>query len=129
MSEALVAKGKTAIRASLKATFTHVGITTDDTPWAENQDRIDPAEDPSDVTLIKEATLLDVPGTYSFDDFIEIDGDTEFTGSVIKCISLMTGPLPTDVASRSIRDEGLGLGVQAGDLFSIGPRVSQTDIS
>lgn len=125
MPAAIADQGKIDIRTSLKTLVTHVAVTTDNTAFAANQTACNPSN--AGTNLIKAATKTDVAASFAFDASITIDGTTEFTGLSINCISLMKGATRTDMLSRSVRTAGIG--VQAGDTFTIGPRVAISDVS
>jgi hypothetical protein len=124
VTAAIVDQGKTSIRNSLKTLVTHVAVSTDSTAFGATQTAINPSG--AGTNLIKASTDTDVSGT-TFDSTITIDGTTEFTGLVINTIGLMKGATRTDVISRSVRS--VGIGVQAGDSFTIGVRVAVADNS
>ncbi len=121
MAAALLNVGKTAIRDSLKTLVTHIGVTTDGTAFAATQTALNPAG--TGTNLIKASTETNT-GTNNdqFDATITIDGTTEFTNQVINCVGLMNGSTAANALSRSVRGTGLGIGVQAGDSFTVGVR-------
>lgn len=63
----------------------------------------------------------------------QTQGTSEFTGKVINCIGAGKGASMsvdgTDTLTRSVRGSGLGIGVQAGDSFTVGLRLIVTDAS
>lgn len=124
MAAALLTQGKTAIRDSLKTLVTHVGVSTDSTAFAVGQTRIDPTG--SGTNLIKASTETDVDGD-TFDATISINGTTEFTGSTIRTIAIQNGSAATNALSRSVRS--VGIGVESGDVFTVGVRVRVSDQS
>lgn len=126
MSAALVDAGKTAIRDSLKTLVTFVGLTADSTAFANNQTAIDPAGDVAGSRLIKAATNTNVDAN-TFDSTISVTGATELTNITIRTLSIMNGSARTAILSRSVRS--LGIGVIAGDVFTIGVRVQVQDNS
>lgn len=125
---AILNQGKTAIRDSLKTLVTHVGVTTDNTAFAATHTTLNPSG--SGTNLIKNATKANSGiNNDQFDATITIDGTIEFTNQAINTIGLMNGSAPTNTLSRSVRGTGLGIGVQAGDTFTIGVRVLVQDNS
>lgn len=118
---AILAQGRTAIRDSLKTLTTHIGLSTDTTAFADGQTTLSPG---GGSELIKAATEANVDGN-TFDAQISVDGDSEFTNNTIWTIGLMDGATAADALSRTVRTQGIG--VQAGDSFTIGVRVTVTD--
>lgn len=143
MAAAILNQGKTAIRDSIKTLVTHVGVTDDTTAFSAAQTVINPGG--AALSTHGEASTDTDVGTDAFDAVITISGTTEFTGKVINTIAIGKGaamrgassgthtgtPLTvgTDCLSRSVRGAGLGIGVQAGDEFTIGVRVTVEDNS
>ena len=152
MPAAIVDIGKTSIRDRLKPNtglpttglVTHVAVSDDTTAFSAAHTTINPAVGTTS-THAEPATSTDVDAT-TFDATITITGTTEFTGKVINTISLTKGvaarsassgthtgaPLTagtTDLLTRSVRGSGLGIGVQAGDTFTVGVRVAVQDNS
>lgn len=127
---ALLNQGRTFMRDALRGVagnfVTHVGVTQDATAFAVGQTVIDPAGDVVANRLIKAATFT-VVDFQTLDATMSITGDTEFTGKVINTISLLKGATRTDPFSRSVRGTGLGIGVQAGDNFTVGNRLVVED--
>lgn len=124
MALAILTQGKTAIRDSLKTLVTHVGVSTDNTAFAVGQVALNPSG--AGTNLIKASTEADVD-TSTFDATITINGTTEFTGLTINTIGILNGALTSNALSRSVRTAGIG--VQTGDLFTIGVRVAVQDNS
>lgn len=144
MAGAALVQGKTAIQAVIKALVSHVVISDDATAFVKTQTGINPGSNKS--TFAKAATKVDVTVTDTndaFDSIITVTGTTDFTGKVINCIGVGKGTglrqssngtgtdgggtgvatsIGTDLISRSVRAAGLGIGVQAGDIFTIGVR-------
>lgn len=126
MAAAFLDQGKTAIRDSLKVLVTHVGVSTDSTAFAGTQTRLDPSG--TAVNLIKAASKADSGAAGDqFDATIVITGSAEFTNQTIRTIGVLKGGAPTDALSRSVRTAGIG--VQAGDVFTIGARLKVEDNS
>lgn len=126
MADSIYTQGLTAARNSLKTLVSHVGLSTDQTAFSLGQTAVDPANGGASNLIIKASTEADVDAT-TFDATISINGDTEFTNKTIFSISLMNGPTRTEALSRTVRSQGIG--VQAGDNFTIGPRVAIEDNS
>lgn len=124
MPAAILNQGRAAIRDSLKTLVTHVGVSTDNTAFAATQTQLNPSG--AGTNLIKASTETNVDNN-TFDATITIDGNTEFTGLVINTIGLLNGAAATNALTRSVRSAGIG--VQAGDNFTIGVRVAVADNS
>lgn len=124
MPAAILNQGRTAIRDSLKTLITHVGVSTDSTAFAATQTALNPSG--SGTNLIKTSTETDVDLS-TFDATMTIDGTTEFTGLVINTIGVLSGSAASNALTRSVRS--VGIGVQAGDTFTIGLRVAVADNS
>lgn len=116
--------GRTAIRDAYSALVSHVGVATDQTAFADNQTELDPANAGASERLIKAATIANVDGD-TFDASITIDGTTEFTNQTIWTIGNMDGATRTDNLTRTVRTQGIG--VQAGDTFTVGTRNTVSD--
>ena len=126
MAAAILDQGKTSIRDALKALVTHVGVSTDNTAFAAAQTALNPSG--AGTNLIKAATKEDTGANDDqFDATISIDGTTEFTGLTINTIGILDGATAADAISRSVRSAGIG--VQAGDAFTIGVRLLVQDNS
>lgn len=123
---ALLTQGRTAIRDSLKTLISHVGIATDQTAFSAAQTALDPANGGSGNYLIKASTEANVDGD-TFDATMTVNGDTEFTGKTIWTIGVLNGSTRTDALSRTVRSQGIG--VQAGDSYTVGVRVKVEDNS
>lgn len=143
MPAAILNQGQTIIRNAIKAVVTHVVISEDTTAFSAAHTGINPAANMS--VLVKAATEADVD--FQTEDYtISINGDTEFTNEVINCIGIADGTavlqsalgtgtgygsptIGTDTISRSMRGTGLGWGIQAGDVVTVGVRAKQEDNS
>lgn len=123
MAAAILNQGFTAIRNQLKQLITHVGVSTDSTAFNANQTTLNPG---GGTNLIKTSTETDVDFR-TFDAQISINGDTEFTNQTINTIGVLQGPNPTDALTRTVRTGPIG--VQPGDLFTIGVRIQNQDNS
>lgn len=124
MPAAILDQGKTAIRNSLKTLVTHIGLSTDSTAFSGTQTALDPSG--SGTNLIKAATKTDVSAS-SFDATISVNGTTELTGQTIRTIAAQSGSTRADALTRSVR--GAGIGVESGDVFTIGLRFAVSDAS
>lgn len=125
MAAAILNQGKTAIRDALKTLVTHVGVTTDATAFSATQTTLNPG---GGTNLIKAAAKTDTGANNDqFDATITITGATEFTGLTINTIGILSGAAATNALSRSVRSAGIG--VQSGDVFTIGVRVLVQDNS
>lgn len=90
----------TDIRDFLKNTFTHLGVSTDNTAFAGNQSAIDPSG--TGTNLIKAISASSNIGSDAFEHEIQLDGATEFTGNEINTISGMIGATRTDAYTRDL---------------------------
>lgn len=120
---AILQQGRTAIRDQMKTLVTHIGLSDDQTAFSDGQTDLSPGGG-SPEELIKTSSESNVDGD-TFDAQISVDGDSEFTNATIWTISLMNGATTADVLSRTVRTQGIG--VQAGDSFTIGVRVTVSD--
>lgn len=123
---AIPQKGRTAIRDALAALVTHVGVTEDETAFSDSQAELDPAGDVAASRLIKAATVTNVDGD-TIDATVGIDGDSEFTGKLVRALGAMSGPTRSDLVTRNVRSGAIG--VQAGDTFTLGVRLKVQDAS
>jgi hypothetical protein len=131
MALAILQQGKTAIRDSVATLISHIAVTDDGTAFSISQTVANPAGGATTV-LTKAATQTAVDAN-TMDETITITGATEFTGKVINCICAAKGTgttgAGTDTLSRSPRTAGLGIGVQSGDVYTVGVRSTTTDAS
>lgn len=142
MAIALLNQGKTSIRDSLKSLITHVCGSDDNTSFSAAQTGINPAGG-SSSTIVKSTTNTNVDAN-TFDATIVINGTTEFTNKNLLAIGVSkgtairqasgaggnhtgSGTVGIETISRSVRS--LGIGVQSGDVFTIGVRVQVQDNS
>lgn len=126
MPAAILNQGQTVIRDAVKAVTSHVGVATDQTAFSATQTELDPANAGAGERLIKAATKVDVD--FQTEDYtITIDGDSEFTGLQIWTIGILDGATRADVMTRTVRS--LSIGVQAGDTFTVGVRLTHEDNS
>lgn len=123
MALAILNQGKLAIRNSLKALVTHGAVSTDTTAFSLTQTTVNPG---GGTNLIKTATNTDVDNN-TFDSQITIDGTTEFTGQNINTISALNGAAATNALTRIVRTGPIG--VQSGDVFTVGSRIQVQDNS
>lgn len=124
MAAAILNGGKTAIRNALKTLITHNGFYSDNTAFSATQTQGNPSG--AGTVLVKPTTHTDVDA-FTFDSQSTINGDTEFTNGTIFTITVQNGSANTNALSRSVRSQGIG--VQAGDLFTVGSRVQVQDNS
>lgn len=142
MAAAILTQGLTAIRDQLKTLVSHICVSDDSSAFAVGQVGINPNATGTSAH-IGASTEAD-QGAATFDASITIDGTTQFTGKSIFAIGLAKGLgvrsatgsggthtggaiVGTDCLSRSVRS--LGIGVQAGDTFTIAVRVTVVDNS
>lgn len=128
-------QGRDIIRKAMKGTagnsVSHVGVATDTTAFNDSQTVLDPANGGAANFLIKAATATDAdagsPPDIQTDFTISINGDTEMTNKNISTLGLQKGSARTDNISRTVRSNPIG--VQAGDLYTIGVRAVVIDAS
>lgn len=124
MPAAILNQGISDIRDAIATKVTHVGISTDSTAFSATQAALDPAAAGTNLIKASSATNVDFQ---TVDETMTIDGTTEFTGLTIRTIGALKGATRTDVMTRTVRTAGIG--VQAGDTFTIGVRLKVTDQS
>ena len=148
MSAAILGQGQTFIRDTIKAAVTHVVITDDTTAFGVANTGVNPGAGTTS-THASAATKTDV-STDGEDYTFALDGSAFFTSKVINTIGVSKGTavrqatgsggthtvqpsgattVGTDTITRSIRASGLGIGVQSGDLFTVGVRFTHVDNS
>jgi hypothetical protein len=121
---AILNQGETDIRNAVKDKVTHVGITDDDAAFGAAQTDLSPTVGKTD--LIKTATKAEVD--FQTEDYtISINGDSEFTNKSIMTIGACSGATSDKAMTRTVRGAGLGIGVQAGDLHTVGVRFKHED--
>lgn len=124
---ALLNQGKTQIRDTLKTLVSHVGVSTDATAFAATQTTLNPG---GGTNLIKTSTETNVTVASTddaFDATMTINGTSEFTGLSIRTVGLLNGSVAASCMLRRVRTAGIG--VEAGDTFTIGIRLQVTDAS
>jgi hypothetical protein len=124
MAAAFLNNGLTGIRDGLKTTYPQIGLASDNTAFAATQTRLNPSA--AGTVLIKAATFTDLTPT-SYRGTISVNGSTEFTNATIFTVGICKTTDPTTAGSRSVRTQGIG--VQAGDSFTIGVEIAVSDIS
>lgn len=138
---AILTQGETAIRDSLKTLVTHVAVSDDTTAFSAAHTGINPGV-AAFSSHLETSTESDV-GTDGFDAVGTITGTSEFTGKTIFSIGVGKGTgcrvtggtgthtggmtVGTDLLTRTVRS--LGIGVIAGDVFTIGCRIVVDDNS
>lgn len=148
MSAAILNQGETFIRDTVKAAITNVTISDDTTAFAASSTGINPGAGTTS-THAAPATKADVD--FQTEDYtFVLDGTSFFTNKVINSIGVAKGTavrqatgtggthtvqpagattVGTDTITRSVRGAGLGIGVQAGDTFTVGVRLAHQDNS
>jgi hypothetical protein len=128
MSAAILDQGKTAIRDALKTLVTHLSFASDSTAFSGAQVVVNPSG--AGTVLTKAATKTDVDGS-TVDFTAQINGTTEFTNGQIATLALAKGTAVTgagrDTLTRTVRSQTIG--VQAGDLYTLGVRATVQDNS
>lgn len=148
MSAAILNQGQTFIRDTVKAAVTHVVITDDGAAFAATQTGINPTAGTTS-THASAATKADV-STDGEDYTFTLDGTSFFTNKVINALGVAKGTavrqatgtggthtvqpsgsttVGTDTITRATRPSGFGIGVIAGDLFTVGARFTHQDNS
>jgi hypothetical protein len=132
MALSLLIQGLVAIVTAISSLVTHVAVSTDSTAFATSQTVMNPGG--GDVlTLAATTTTVGPVEDAVVDKTITINGDTQFTGLVINCIGPASGTgtegAGTDTLGRIVRAPGLGIGVQTGDVFTVGVRLKIEDNS
>lgn len=142
MAASILNQGKTSIRDALKTLITHVVVSDDNTAFSAADTGINPGAG-STSTHVEAATDADVDGN-TFDSTITINGASEFTGKSIYAIGVAKGTairaatgaggthtgggtVGTDCLTRAVRT--LPIGVQSGDVFTLGVRSQVQDNS
>lgn len=148
MPAAILSQGQQFIRDTIKAAVTHVTISDDLTAFAVGNLGIN-AGAGTTSTHASAATKADV-STDGEDYTFVLDGTSFFTNKVINCIGIAKGTavrqatgsggthtiqpsgattVGTDTITRSVRPSGFGIGVIAGDTFTVGIRTLHQDNS
>lgn len=122
MAAALLTQGRQSIRDAIKGIVTHAGISTNSTAFAVGQTELNPGG--TGTNIIKAATKTDVDAS-TFDASITVTS-ADGTGS-FRTVGILDGAAATDAMSRSVRTNGLGL--DAGDSYTVTIRVAVTDAS
>lgn len=126
MPAAIYTVGKTTIRNLLKTGFSpSIGLSDDNAAFAVGQTSVNPTGGAT-TALVKTATIADVDAS-TYDATISINGTTELTGKNIYSLSACTSNSAAAAQSRTVRSNPIG--VQAGDLYTIGLRVAVADNS
>ena len=126
MSAAIYTVGKTAIRDLLKTGFSpSIGVSDDNAAFAVGQSSVNPTGGVT-TALVKTATIADVDAS-TYDATISINGTTEMTGKNIYSISPCTSNAANAAKGRVVRSNPIG--VQTGDLYTVGLRIATADNS
>lgn len=126
MSAAIYTVGKTTIRDLLKTGFSpSIGVSDDSAAFAVGQTSVNPTGGVT-TALVKTATIANVDSA-TYDATISINGSSEMTGKNIYSISACTSNVASAAQSRTVRTNPIG--VQSGDLFTIGLRIAVADNS
>ena len=129
MAAAILTQGLTAIVSSVSSLVTYVAVSDDSTAFAVGQTVANPAAGTTTVLALAASTT--VVNATTVNKTVTITGATQFTNKNIYAIcaakgSLVTGA-GTDTLTRSVRS--LPIGVQTGDVFSIGVQLGVADAS
>lgn len=118
--------GLITIRNLLKTGFApSVGITDDSAAFNASQTTLNPTGGTT-TALVKTATITNVDNV-TFDATITVTGATEFTGKQIWAVGPCTSNANTAAQGRIVRS--LSIGVQSGDVYTIGVRTALSDVS
>lgn len=126
MPAAILTQGLTSIRTNLATLLANVGVSTNQAAFSAADTLLNPGA--TGTNLIKTSTNT-VVDTVTFDSTMTITGASEFTGLVINTIGSLTGATAATCVSRTVRGAGLGIGVQSGDVFTVGVRWTVSDQS
>jgi hypothetical protein len=130
MAASIYTNGLNAVVTAVSGLVTHVAISTDSTAFAVGQTVMNPS---GSGTVRVEAATTTVVDAVTVDKTITITGTDEFTDLTINSIGFLKGTAATgggtDTLGRIVRGAGLGIGVQSGDVFVVGCRLSITDQS
>lgn len=131
MAAAILNQGISMLRDAIRNTggnfIADVGVSDDTTAFNATQTTLNPGAGGT-VTLIQTASFANVD-FQTVDCTVTITGATQFTNKVINTIGLLWGATATTCISRTLRGAGLGIGVQSGDLYTIGVRYKIQDDS
>ena len=131
MAAAILTQGLTAVVSAVSALVTYVAVTDDSVAFAVGQTVVNPTA--GTTTVLTQAATTTVVNATTVNKTVTITGATQFTGKVINCISAAKGTgttgAGTDTLTRSVRGAGLGLGVQSGDVFTVGVQLVVADAS
>lgn len=148
MAAAILTQGQQFIRDTIKAAVTHVVITDDGAAFSAAHTGINPTASTTSTHACA-ATKADV-STDGEDYTFVLDGSAFFTNKVINALGVSKGTgvrqatgsggthtvqpsgstsVGTDTITRTTRPSGFGIGVIAGDLFTVGARLTHQDNS
>lgn len=120
---AIHSQGRNKVLVHLRSLITHVGVSTDNTAFADGQTELDPTPG---TNLILAASNTNVDA--DTDDYTINVTSGNFGGNTIFTIGAMDGATRTDNISRSVRTNGIGV-ESSGDDFTVGVRISVSDQS
>jgi hypothetical protein len=128
MAAAILTQGFTQVVTAISDLVSHVAVTEDQTAFNAAQTVMNP-DGTSDV-LTKAASTTQVNAS-TVNKEITITGATEFTDQYINAIGACSGTATTgagtDTLTRTVRS--FGIGVQDGDIFTIGVQLVVEDNS
>ena len=117
-------RGLITIRDLLKTGFaSFIGLSDDSLAFNAAQTSVNPSGGAT-VTLIKAATIANVDSK-TFTATVSVNGNAELTGKNIYTISPCTSAAAGDAQGRVVRS--LPIGVQAGDLYTVGLQIAAAD--
>lgn len=125
MAAAILNSGLANIRIVLQNLTTFVGISNDTTAFNATQTLLNPT---GGAYLIRTGTVSSVD-FQTYDSQMTITGNNDFTNTGIFTIGSLFSSGSGNCLSRSVRGAGLQIGVQSGDVFTIGVRWQVTDAS
>jgi hypothetical protein len=126
VAAAILTQGLTTIRDALKTSFSpQIGLSDDSVAFSAAQTTLNPTGGTT-VTLIQASTHANVNAT-TWTSTVTVNGTTQLTGKNIYTIGACLTSAATSAQSRTVRTNPIG--VQAGDLFTIGIQGAVTDQS
>jgi len=120
---AYLQQGLTAIRNSIKALVTHVGVTDDGVAFSDVHTTLNPTGG-STSNYIGAATKTDVD--YQTADYSFVVTSANFGNKFIRAIGVLSGSAATNALSRAVRTNAIGVEA-ANDTLTIAVRIKDQD--
>lgn len=122
MPGAYLSQGITGIRDAVAAKHTHVGLSTDTTPFSAGQTTLSPG---GGTEIIKPATVENVSSTTT-DHKVTVTGGAGNDGvGAFSTVGVLEGAAASTAASRSVRTYSIG--VDEGDVVTVAVRQVHSD--